>query len=225
MSPYSITREDAAKDALALRKAIDQYRGDIRGIDRLKELADSIEEQFPAPIPEEPTGDVLLRVFDLTYKRLINGEWWPVERNSSGYEWPDLVAEASRVGSPIKVYRRVSPPTEEVAGFTPKPVESLVGVLTDPDWDPMESLLDQLCSDAIEAPTPEALAALPREFAAKVRALTTEDTVPGKAALLDLCDEFERKGMGSASDYGKGAQAAAAAIHQAILGDSPKAGS
>ena len=51
--PYSIQREDAAKDAAAVRQAIRQSPLTVEAYEALSELADSIEEQVK---PEEPLG-------------------------------------------------------------------------------------------------------------------------------------------------------------------------
>ncbi|MFC0626133.1 hypothetical protein [Kribbella deserti] len=216
MCPYSITREDAAKDHAAIAYALSAISDFGGSKERLRELADSIAEQLPGPIPEEPTGDVLVRVYDLTYKRQKNGEWWPLDRPGSGYEWEDLVVAAGIDDREIVIYDRrqaglATPPTEEVADpvrreivwdkssghCIPKFADaepltaarlSRISVETHQakiaaEADPLEARLDELVQEyaGIAEEWRDSSArygGLFGEFAHKVRALATEDTVP-----------------------------------------------
>lgn len=98
--PYSITRQDAAKDALAVRLILGALPAMVNtgAIERLTELADSIEEQVKPPEPYDfasvvrvKTGTSFVRVGAVSNRPWVSGE----ERRN----WDELdVAEVLRIG-------------------------------------------------------------------------------------------------------------------------------
>lgn len=99
MSIYKISLSDAQADKLADWLAHTTGEVDSR-------VAEEIRAQIPKPAIAEPSGNTLVEVFGLIYKRQDNGEWWPLAGFGSGYEWPDLVAEWRRGREPAPVVYR-----------------------------------------------------------------------------------------------------------------------
>jgi hypothetical protein len=104
MSPYSITRENAARDLAALRATIDGRHypdeSEAAQIAVLQELADSIEEQVK---PEEPEPFSVVQAVDpdgrdITAIRVFPGANLAWSSGSAWYRWADLKA--------IRVLRR-----------------------------------------------------------------------------------------------------------------------
>lgn len=109
--PYSITRENAARDLEALKAILDNdgiVEGDVKV---LEEIADSIEEQLPKPAPAEPTGDVVVFVLGRPWWPRVGGvHWLTVEHNNNPPTWGELTDEVD--SDQIVIYRNETELTE-----------------------------------------------------------------------------------------------------------------
>lgn len=159
----------------AIRGAVDVLRRA-----HLHLMADQMEAQLPKPVPEEPDAP-LVELSGALYRQLERGLW---EQASTcfAYRWAVLLEKHPQT-EPIIYDRRATPPTEEVA----EPARDVRG----PSWDgsnplseadPLEALIQTYGSrgwhHADDDIDPDGWVEWAREFAERVRALTTEDTVP-----------------------------------------------
>lgn len=191
--------------------------------DRARVVAE-LRAQLPKPVPEEPTGDSLMHVWGVVYKRQDNGSWWTVGTVGAGYEWPDLIAECHRTGSDLPVIydrRAATPPTEEVAEPAKHKQscewpecpgnedceglsllsEVTMGITLPAEADPLEALYAELKEEwELDAGDWVIL----RNFVERVRALTTEDTgelVKAAGRLIDMWDSSPSTVKRITTDY------------------------
>lgn len=198
MAKYTIELEDTAGFARRLRVQEEAHLGFPEAAAQFGEVAAQLEAQLPKPVPEEPTGDVLVDV-DGELLRPRPPHWIPcVGYTNNPPTWAELV-DGLEPGQ-IKIYDArplATPPTEEVAAAD----ELMVGAGFSPKPDPLEALYAEL-KDEWELDAGDWV--ILRNFVERVRALTTKDTgelVKAAGRLIDMWDSSPSTVKRITTDY------------------------
>lgn len=157
----------------------------------IDELRDQLRAQVK-PAVEEPTGDCVVFVFGLAYKRQDNGEWWPLGAISDGWEWPNLIQECISQGLAFPViYRREEPC---VAAEDPEVLRIGVGAEYD---HPLQQLRDILfrspSGEMTNREGAEAYKALRREISILLEAEHPEQTPTYQQGFDDCALHFRQQ--------------------------------